>query len=70
MHLGEMSRWLWTWEVWVKVKSGLTARVLEDIGPQLPLVIVSDAVIRASFALQSVKMVVVMQRNDGKRFIL
>lgn len=68
MHLGEMNHWLWIWEVWARVKCGLTGRALEDIGLLLQMEIAIIVVMLGHTERQNVKLVVANLPSAGENY--
>lgn len=64
----ETNHWHWTWREWVKVRYGLMARVLEDTGLPLLLVIVMSVTMLVHLDLQSANLVVANQPSDGEYY--
>lgn len=70
MHLKAMSLWLWTWEVWGRVKYGSMGKALEDTGLLMLTVIAVHAVILVLSGLRiSANLVVTIQLNNGTNFL-
>ena len=66
MLLKETNHWHLIWRAWVKVRYGLTERVLEDTGLLLLLVIAMSATTQDHLDLQSANRVVASQPSDGE----